>query len=374
MRIGIDCRSFQEPQPSGVSVYARELFRAILALPEAAQHTFVCFFSGARVSGDAAFRAQLQQEFPHANIEWRFGRLPNKVFTAGTVLFGLPSVQQMFGDVDVVFVPNIHFFPFENCSIPIVLTMHDLSFERYPECFTLKGRLKPRVVRTRQFAQAAQHIISVSKNTKQDLQELYCVAADAVSVVHPGVVSPTNEVSSTARPHQYIFSLATIEPRKNFPALLAAFKEVRRHNPEVELVIAGGRGWKSAKTIDRMQQQDGVEYIGYISEEEKWGLLSGAHAFVYPSLYEGFGFPPLEAQSVGTPVIVGRHSSLPEVLGNSALYADVLDVDSLARAMNHLLSDATLREQYVAAGKENAQRFSWEDAARKTLSVLTSQV
>ncbi|HLD21494.1 MAG TPA: glycosyltransferase family 1 protein, partial [Patescibacteria group bacterium] len=181
-------------------------------------------------------------------------------------------------------------------------------------------------------------------------------------------------LSGTRETVQYIVSLSTIEPRKNIDSLLAAFRLLRTQHPNVQLVIVGGAGWKSKRILEQIQRAKNVQYVGYVDEQMKQELLKHACLFVYPSLYEGFGFPPLEAQAASVPVIVGFHSSLPEVLGESALYADVLDVHSLMRAMHHLFVDESLRMLYIKKGFENAQRFSWSRAAQQTLNILTSQV
>jgi glycosyltransferase involved in cell wall biosynthesis len=153
--------------------------------------------------------------------------------------------------------------------------------------------------------------------------------------------------------------------------LLQAMAMVRVQHPNLELVVIGRRGWKSSRVVRRLQELSYVQYLGYTTEEKKREVLACARAFIYPSLYEGFGFPPLEAQQNGVPVIAGAHSSLPEVVGESALLVDVLDADALARGIHHVLSDETLRQNLITAGLANVQRFSWEQSARKVLNVLT---
>lgn len=372
MRIGIDCRTLQEPRPSGVSVYTRELLHALVALPESSQHTFVCFLNGAGLR-NGALLAYLQKEIPQKNIEWRVRTVPNKFITAGEMLFGAPKLAWMFGEVDVVFVPNIAFFPIADRSVPLVLTVHDLSFERFPEYFSPKGRLWHRLLHPRKFVERANHVVTVSHHTQAEVMDVYGVPNEKITPIYPGAVKPIQ--SDTPLPidvSPYILFLATVEPRKNVDALIEAFYYVQEQIPDVHLIIAGGRGWKADSINWKMKESTGVHYIEYVDEQTKWQLLKNAAVFVYPSLYEGFGFPPLEAQSVGVPVVVGNHTSLPEVLGNSALYADVLDVNSLARSITHMVQDEQLRQHYVAEGYKNIQRFSWERSARELLAVLTT--
>ncbi|MBI2410288.1 MAG: glycosyltransferase family 4 protein [Candidatus Kerfeldbacteria bacterium] len=375
MRIGIDCRSLQEPQPSGVSVYTRELLHALVQLPEAAQHEFVFFLNAYSLRGGSPLLASLQAEFPQSNIHWSVRNVPSKCFTLAQSFFSRPSIAWMFGNVDVVFLSNIDFFPVRDTRVPVVLTVHDLSFEKYRECFSLKSRLRYRYfLHPRQFVKRAAAIIAVSQHTKSDLVSLYKTPEEKISVIYPGLREAMVRPYKNEQRQKYILSIATIEPRKNFDTLLEAFALLRQKHPVMRLVIAGGFGWKSAHTLRRMKEIPGVEYLGYVDDAKKEQLYAGASVFVYPSFYEGFGFPPLEAQGRGVPVIAGLHSSLPEVLGESALYADVFDVHSLTRAMDHLMTDHSLRTNYITKGKENSKRFSWQQSAQQTLELLTSYI
>lgn len=372
MRIGVDCRSLQEPQSAGVSVYTRQLLLAMTNSEEAKQHEFVFFVNASGLSRQRTLLNRIQEGFVGTHITWRVHSIPNKLLTTVEVVESRPGFDWMYGDVDVVFFPNIHFLPLTKQRIPFVMTMHDLSFERYPDCLTFKGRLWHRLIKPRVLAENAAKIIAVSSHTKQDLNDLYSIPEDRVEVVYPGLVFEKGYFGSFDLPEKYILSLSTIEPRKNLDALLSAFDIVAKEDPDIFLVIAGSKGWKSERILDRMSAHDRVHYLGYVDEQKKQALLQRAHAFVYPSLYEGFGFPPLEAQAHGVPVLVGSHSSLPEVVGESALLIDVLDARSIARGILHILNDAELRQEYQRRGMENVKRFSWADAARKTFAVLES--
>lgn len=368
MRIGIDCRALQEPFPSGVSVYTRELLRALFDLPEASGHTFVLFVNGVHVGESIV---QLQKEWAAAPVEWRVRRMPNKLLTLAHSVSGKPSLQWMFGEIDAVFVPNVQFFPWRDKSVPFVMTVHDLSFERYRDCLSMKGRLRHRLIWPRKMIRAAERVVAVSHHTAGDVEALYTTAPHKTQTIYPGLAPRVARPKAAAvLPERYVLSLATIEPRKNIEALLDAFALVRKQNPDVELVVAGSAGWKSARTVQRLHATEGVHYFGYVDEAFKQQLLQQATAFVYPSVYEGFGFPPLEAQESGVPVLVGNHSSLPEVLGNSAIYADVMDIDSLARGMSHLLTDVALRDRLIQEGHNNTQRFQWSNSARHLLQLL----
>src|SRR3989339_1453495 len=370
MRIGIDGRILQDPQYSGVSVYTQSLLQALLSLPEAEPHEFVCFLNGYALNADAIIK-----KFPQKNIRWLIKRWPNKLVTGGEIIFSYPNLRQLFGKVDMVFVPSMQFFPIKDHTVPWILTVHDLSFEKHPEYFSPKGRLWHKLLRPRQFCQSATRLLAVSEHTKDDLQEIYHLPHNKIEVIYPGLGAPT-EISATTHqqslnlPQNYIFFLSTIEPRKNLETLLSAFALVRQQHPDLYLVLAGAPGWQFKKIARALTADKNIIYLSYLAENVKWQILKQARVFVYPSLYEGFGFPPLEAQAMGSPVIVGSHSALPEVLGNSALYANVLDVESLSRAISHLLENECLRQDFIAQGRKNVERFNWQNTARQTLNAF----
>lgn len=372
MRIGIDCRSLQDPNPSGVPLYTVQLLREMFSLEEASAHNFVLFFNAFGSLSKLGLQERLGIQSMQ-NIELRIRKLPNKVLSSFETIFARPSEKWMFGDVDVVFIPNMHFYPYKKSQVPYVLTIHDTTVERYPECLSWKGRMKWQyAIDMRAAVRGARNIIAVSENTKQDIQKIYAKPAEQIYSVYPGM----NPVSKDPKPIQglpekFMLFLSTVEPRKNLKALLEAYAT---YSGEYALVVAGGAGWKSQKLIMQMRNMKNVHYVGYVTEQQKWWLLEEAHALLYPSLYEGFGFPPVEAQLVGTPVLTGLHSSLPEVLGNAALYVDVLDKDSLLRGLNALTSDNALCTRLIAEGKQNVERFSWLDTAKQTLLVLENSV
>lgn len=381
MRIGIDCRSIQDPQFSGVPNYTRALLRELVQLPRAQQHEFILRCNGSFLQSvqNASDPLNIGVSGPH--ITWQIGTQSNKWFSAKQLVGHIrPGAIERFFDtpVDVAFVPNMHFFPIADTQTPTVLTVHDLSHERYPEFHTLKSSLKYRLLRSSQYVDAAAEVIAVSEATATDLQELYTVDPQRIHTVYPGipeqVVLSTEERKSIAHslnlPEKYIFCMSTIEPRKNIGALLHAAEELRYRLPEYQIIVAGAAGWKSRSEHRRMRNTRRVRYLGYISEQEKAAVMHYATAFVYPTLYEGFGFPPLEAQRAGIPVIAGAHSSLSEVLGSSALFVNPLDTADIGRAIVRLAESTELQERFIAAGRKNVQRFEWRPAAEMTLRIL----
>ena len=260
---------------------------------------------------------------------------------------------------------------------PAVITVHDLGFLHYPETLTDESRRYygqvGRAVRS------AERIIAVSHHTARDLTE-HLGATDRVRVVHNGVGDEFRAASEAAiaaaraaygveKP--YILFLGTLEPRKNLGTLVKAFRIVRdRH--DVLLLLVGRRGWLYQPIFDTIEQlglRDVVRVVEDARPEDFPALYSGAAAFAYPSLYEGFGLPPLEAMACGTPTVVAGTSSLPEVVGDAALLHPPTDHAALAATLIRLLDDDALRAELGRRGPARAARFTWQEAARRTLDV-----
>jgi len=270
----------------------------------------------------------------------------------------------------------------------LVVTVHDLGFRRFPE--TAPHGTRWWLARIDRTLARATRIITVSESTRQDLSELYDVEPGRISVIPLGVDrarfrpvdrDATDPVRSRfGLDGPYLLYLGGIEPRKNLPNVLAAFA---RLGPGLRLVIAGsGVEWNPEGAVLLQEALDSlppearrrVVRTGYVSEGDKVALLSGAEALVYPSLYEGFGLPVLEAMACGTPVVTSDRSSLPEVAGGGALFVDPGDPGAIAAAVERVLSDGQLRKQLKETGMERAAGFTWEETARRTAEVLRQAV
>ena len=266
-------------------------------------------------------------------------------------------------------------------TCPFVVSIHDLSFFRYPELFRPMNRryLQPL---TRLSARRASLVLASSESTRQDVVDILGVPPGKIAVVHLGVEPDLQPVDSPGRlaafrqsrslPERFILFLGTLEPRKNLPTLLAAYARLcQRPGFAHYLVIAGGKGWYYDE-IDAAVQHLGlggrVLFPGYVPDNELSLWYSAADLFVYPSLYEGFGLPPLEALACGTPVVASDSSSLPEVVGDAGLVVPPLDDGALAEAMERLLNDAALASELRRRGLARARAFSWQRVARETSS------
>lgn len=261
---------------------------------------------------------------------------------------------------------------------PTVVTIFDLSFLRFPESFRQANRTYLRLF-TSLSARRARRVIAISEHTKRDVVHLLGIPAEKVEVIYCGVETnfyprPVAEVQAFRQqrglPERFVLFVGTLEPRKNVRRLIEAYAQIR--NLGVKLVIVGGKGWlydDIFASVERLGLSDEVLFAGYVPAEELPFWYNAAKLFVFPSLYEGFGLPPLEAMACGTPVISSDAASLPEVVGEAGLMVAPQDVDGLAEAMRQVLGDQGLREQLRERGLQQARQFSWEKIAQQTITV-----
>lgn len=347
-------------QGGGIGRYVRELVAALAKLP--AQHEYRLFVSGAK---------QLPPP-PGANFAWKPTRLTPRMLARIWQRARIPLPVEFFtGSVDLYHATD---FVLPPTRARTLLTVHDLSFVRVPE--TASPRLKayldvvvPRSVRR------AEHILADSQATKGDLITLYDTPTDKITVLLCGVDARFHPVADPAirqkysiPPRPYIFSVGTVQPRKNYARLIQALAALRARSYDVDLVIAGGRGWLDDPiyaAISDLNLTDHVHVIGFAADDDLPALYSQALITAIPSLYEGFGIPVLESMACGTPVVTSNVSSLPEVAGDAALTVDPTDLDAIIAAMQRLIDDETLRADLSARGIARARQFTWERAAQQ---------
>jgi glycosyltransferase involved in cell wall biosynthesis len=360
MRIGIDARSLYY-SAGGIGRTTRALVRA-LTLQEG-DETFIVFRS--RKDSSAPFTKA------PSNVRWA------SLWTPGhhrLEQWTLP-LELALWQLDVLHCPD--FIPPFRRRCPAVITVHDLAFLRWPEFLTADSRryYNGQIARA---VRSAEAIVAVSAWTKRDLVELLDVPQERVTVIHHGLepfFRPQPEEATKAYrrtrglPERFLLWLGVIEPRKNLGVLLRALAHLRdRGWKGPPLVCAGPRGWLWGDTlalVEALRLQEAVRFIGPVPLAELPQLYSSASAFLFPSLYEGFGLPPLEAMACGTPVVGSTTSSLPEVLGEAALYVDPLDVIGWAEAVQRVLEDEDLARDLRTRGIERAACFRWEDAAAR---------
>lgn len=376
MRIGIDYTAAVR-QHAGIGRYTRNLIRALAELDR--QNRYTLFVAGGWGEGDglgpwpANFSLRsVPVSDRWLNIIWQRLRLP------------LP-IQWVTGPLDLFHSPDFVLPPLGRT--PAVLTVHDLSFLRVPECFVpgFREYLERAVSRA---VGRARFILADSFSTRQDLIDLMGAEPERVTVLYPGVESRFAPIQDPvildpvrARydlPPRFVLGLGTLQPRKNFDGLVDAFGRLlatRSNEPwlaDLQLVIAGGKGWMYEETIaqvERLGLEKRVRFLGFVDDADLPALYSLAAVFAFPSWYEGFGVPILEAMACGTPVVAAKNSSLPEVVGDAGLLVSAADTDALAAALTRLLGEKDLRAELIVAGQGRARRFTWEKAAHQLMGL-----
>ncbi len=362
MTIAIDARAAQE-KFGGIPSYTRAIVRNLVQAPSS--HTFVLFansFTSRELDG----------------LNWKSNssvvrfRIPNKLLSSSICAFGRPYldtlVEKRFGKkIDLWFSPNLNFTSLSK-KCPHIITAHDLSFEHYPKFYPKKSNFWHRAVRPRKTFLKATHIIAVSESTKNDLISTYSVLPDKISVVHHGIDCAYKETPRIAREQldvgqQYILIAAASSARKNLENCIEAFHSLLRTDSRF-------RGLKLIVTGTKKQSKGDVRHTGFVSQEIYHALLYYAEALVYPSFYEGFGLPMIEAFAAGTAVIASANSSLSEI-GNDAFYpVDPYNTESIARAIASVITDKETRGLLKARGLKRAEMFSWEMTAAHMLSIF----
>ena len=270
--------------------------------------------------------------------------------------------------------------PFPPC--PVVATIHDLAFEHLPETFNRRSWMQLRLT-VRRTARRAAHIITVSEYSRDDISRTYGIPRERITVTPeaapPNLLPVTNETElrrireTYGIQENYILSLCSIQPRKNLVRLIEAYSCLRGIRPRVklpQLVLAGKRGWLDSETVRAAEQNalgKDILFTGYVPELDLAGLYSGAVCFVYPSYFEGFGLPVVEAMQCGVPVIAGNRTSLPEIVGEAGLLFDPFDTQALVGALTQVIEDAEYRAVLRAKGLDRAKQFSWRTTAQLTL-------
>jgi glycosyltransferase involved in cell wall biosynthesis len=369
--VAIDYTAAHE-QGGGIGRYVRELCAALARLD---RHTdYRLFVAGAQ-------RAQLPPP-PGPNFTWAPTRIGPRNWARLWHRARLPlPVEAITGRV-ALFHATDFTLPPTLSHTRTLLTVHDLSFVRVPETASpsLKAYLDVVVPRS---VRRADHILADSAATRDDLVALYGVPESKITVLLSGVDArfrPVTDDDALDRVRQrytlpytpFILSVGTVQPRKNYARLIEALARLKVHQPELQLVIVGGRGWLEDPiyaVIDRLDLRGSVTFTGFAEDDDLPSLYSLAQVVALPSLYEGFGLPVLEAMACGTPVVTSDVSSLPEVAGDAALLVDPLDVDSLTDSLRRLLEDDALRAGLRARGLARAASFTWERSARQLLEV-----
>ena len=373
MHIGIDAHAIGAQQ-GGNETYIRGLIRALAEIDDRNRYTIYLAEAGAAAEWREAFASR------HKNFEIRLLPKPTPLIRVPVFL----AYELWRRPVDVL---HVQYTAPPFCRVPVVATIHDLAFEHMPETFTRRGSFQLKLT-VRRTAQRAVRIATVSEYSRQDLLRTYQLSPEKVAVTYNGVDSyftaeaSPNEVADIRQrfgiSRNYLLAVGSLQPRKNLIRLIRAYAKLRSENENFtpQLVIVGRKLWLADEIFAEVRQRhadylgaDDVILTGYASDQDLPKLYRQATAFVYPSLFEGFGLPPVEAMACGTPVVTSNVSSLPEVTGDAALLVDPLDQSSIESALLKIVGDEALRARLREQGIQQAKRFTWREAAEKTLQL-----
>lgn len=368
MRICIDASPAVHHR-GGFGRYVQELATGLLAVDP--DNEYVAFYNHA---------AAAQVEPPLDGLSHFTTKLSNRPWRLSVVLAYLTRIPQdrLFPGTDV-FHATDNLLP-RLSQVKSVFALQDLIFRFYPETHKPLNRWFLTLMMPR-FLQAADAVIAISECTSKDAVRVYGLDEAKIRVIYAAVSASFHarapEAISLVRrkyglPDSFILSVGTIEPRKNLTSLLEAYRALKNEGSDCKLVIVGKRGWLYKGFYTRLHElglEQEVVFPGFVPDEDLPTFYSAADLFVFPSLYEGFGLPVLEAMACGVPVITSDTSSLPEVAGEAALLVDPTSVEALVAAMRRVLDDRALQAEMRARGLKRADRFTWHETARRTAEV-----
>ncbi len=370
MHIGIDAHAIGRQQ-GGNETYIRGLIRALAEID--GQNRYTLYLANAEAA--AQWRDVFCQQFPNFNV---------RLLPPPTPLVKVPLILTYELRRRPVDVLHVQYTAPPFCPAPVVATIHDLAFEHMPETFTRRGSFQLKLT-VRRTASRAARIATVSEYSRQDILRTYKLPPEKVAVTYNGIEPHfTTQIESPSEAEDirrrfgigrdFLLAVGSLQPRKNLLRLIRAYAKLRGENDGFapQLVIVGRKLWLADEIFAEVKRRtwaDDVILTGYVEDMDLPKLYRAAKAFVYPSLFEGFGLPPLEAMACGTPVVTSNVSSLPEVTGQAALLIDPKNESELAEALLRITGDPSLRARLREQGIEQAAKFTWRAAAEKTLQL-----
>ncbi len=382
MIIGIDARVLVEGT-GGVFRYTKNLLEYLI--PLAGRHEIKLFVNRYRKNPSPI----LDKLKTYPNVKVYAYRFPNKFLNVSFRFKNWPQIDRLLGGADMLFFPTMMYGAWSP-SVKTVLTMHDLSYVVYPEYFTYRQQLWHKLMKPRALCHRVNKVIAVSESTRQDLLRRYQLKEDKVARVHSGLEGDFRPSQDRAAIEdirkkyslpagKYCLQVGTIEPRKNTLATLAAFNWWQKKWPDeardYHLLLVGHNGWKAEDFYDELKKspfKDKIHVRTDLPDADLPKIYNLANIFLYPSFYEGFGFPPLEAMASGVPVIAGHNSSLGEIINDAGLLVDPYRIDDIVVAIRAIVNEPDLAKTLRAKGLARTVEFNWERTARETLSVFES--
>jgi glycosyltransferase involved in cell wall biosynthesis len=374
MRIGIDARSVLK-QRTGVGNYTYNLIKNLSRIDR--ENSYILFYSHHKNVRSAI------PKFDNPNFQSKFIRFPNKLLNLMWGTLRIPKIDWLVGEVDVYHSPNYNLNMLGKGKS--LMTIHDLNFFAYRK-YSISSARWHYAFKIKSYARQVDAITVVSESTKREVLRYLEVPEAKVHVVYNGyspIFRPLEQSENTRRilekyniKGKFILFVGTLEPRKNIQGLIRAYHQCKAKD-DFLLVLAGGKGWKYKhffRLVENLKLENRVVFTWYVPDTELPALYNQASVFVYPSLYEGFGIPPLEAMACGLPVIVSNTTSMPEVVGDAGVYVDPNDVEQISHSIDTVLSDDQLRNSMKEKGLERAEGFSWEKTAREILGLYQKLV
>ena len=380
MKIAFDAQPLFDGTKSGVGFHEDGLVRALLK--NQTDNTYFFEFFSLR---NHEKKEKILSKYKRNNVylyhcKW----IPGVLYKMVSVLLPMPHRWLFPESKDITHFFNYYIPPFVKGKT--VVTIHDMAFRVFPETVRKKTLLFLKSV-IKKSIKRADHIVTVSEFSKQEMMRFYHVPSEKISVVPNGVdlkrFHPENDKEVIEKVKEkykvsgeYFLYLGTLEPRKNLVRLILAYAEARKENADFPmLVLAGGKGWmydEIFQTVERLNLQHTVNFPGYIADEDVAALLSGAKAFVFPSLYEGFGMPVIEAMACGVPVLTSNGSALKEIAEGAALLVDETSIEEMKKALLQLYQDEKLQQELVEKGMKRAKEYSWEYAGKRLITIYKS--
>lgn len=376
MKIFVEGNSISN-QRSGIGQYTKRLFESISKIDKFNTYTFFSFwFITKKIMPKPIFGKKIHYKY----IRFIPGKLFNFLFKKN---INLPIDKLIREKADLYIFPNFVIWPIsseERCWSVI----YDVSYIEYPEYSDKKNReyLKSFVGKT---VDRSEKIITISENAKNEIEKYYPNSSGKITIISPAVdheeyyprkIDEVKRIKSKFKiTKEYILYTGTLEPRKNIVGLLNAYSELPKNiRDNFQLVLAGGKGWLDEEIEAKLNDLKDLNIIrtGYVEDQDLPALYSGATVFVYPSFYEGFGMPPLEAMACGTPVITSNNSSLPEVVGDAGIMVDAKDTKTLTKNIEKVLKSKKLQAEMTKKGIKQAKKFSWEKSAKKLYGLIQS--
>lgn len=376
MIIAIDVRPLMGGNTSGVEIYIRQLLVHLFEMDK--KNSYILFLNSRKSEKN------ILNAFKGYNVSIVHTRYPNKIFNAFLTFFRWPKLDKLIEKrckkkPEVFFMPDIRPAPLSKGTKKITV-VHDLAYEHFPQFFSWRTKLWYKLINPRREIRESEKIIAVSEYTKEDIIRTYKVGREKILMIHEGVhqnfgKNITKEKQEQVRkkynlPRNFFLFLSTLEPRKNIHNLIEAFQQFKKKETnDINLVIAG-KANRRIFSPPSLQKNKNIIFPGFIAEEDKAALYSLAKAFIYPSIFEGFGLPLLEAMKCETPIITSNISSIPEIVKDAALLTNPHKPEEIKEAMKKITLPE-IQEDLRKKMRERVRAFTWKRCASETLKTIS---